>query len=99
MIPFIICCASYVLVGFVVTSIRAWRIGVHRAEAHEGDRKYDCEHFACDCMALEFLVVLFMFWPVVLPIVILTAWFRAVVKAPHLRRLPAENEGPGKVVR
>jgi hypothetical protein len=99
MIQFVIYAFSYVMVSFVITSIRAWRIGVHRAEAHSGKRQYGCEHFACNLMAVDFLVLMFLFWPVCLPVVILAAWYMALMKAPYLRRLPPENEGPGKVIR
>lgn len=91
--------ASYVLVGFVITSVRAWRLGVHRAEAHQGRRSSGCEHFGCDMMAVEDLVPMFVLWPLWLPAAILAAWFRALIKGPYLRRLPPENGGPGTIVR
>lgn len=89
---------SYVVIGLLIASLRAWRIGVHRAEVHAGSRERYCEHFGCDCMAGDAVVLLFLFWPAVLPIVLTNAWFAKLIKGPSLRKLPPENAGPGRII-
>ena len=86
----------YFLVSLVITSTRAWFIGLHRGRKHSGDRKSGCEHWACDFMASDFLIVLFLFWPVFTPILLLFAWYRLLIRGAHLSTLPPENEHPGK---
>lgn len=89
---------SYVVIGLLIASLRAWRIGVHRAIAHEGRREILCDHFACDCMATELVVLLFLFWPAILPLILANAWFARLIKGPSLQKLPPENAGPGRII-
>lgn len=98
MIVLAVIASSYVVIGFLVASLRAWRIGVHRAIAHKGEREVRCDHFACDCMATELLVLLFLFWPAILPMILATAWFAKLIKGPSLQKLPPENAGPGRIM-
>lgn len=90
--------ASYFVIGLALASLRAWRIGIHRAAAHEGVRMYGCDHFGCDLVATEFLLLLFLFWPVILPLILAHALFVRLVKGASLQKLPPENSGPGRII-
>ena len=85
--------ATYFLVGFCLTAFRAWRIGVHRAEEHRGERLRGCDHFACELLADDgFMLSLgLLFWPIALPILFCSWFFKMLMRAPYLRSLPPKG--------
>lgn len=88
---------GYLLVGFLSASFRAWRIGVHRM-LHSGKRDMSCRHWACDFMWQEFLFLIVIAWPIVVPISLLFLWFGLLIQGPHLMSQPPIGEAPGRVV-
>lgn len=85
---------GYLLVGFVFTAFRAWRVGVHRADRqHHGERFWSCSHWACDYLADDGLMLSLMLigWPIAMPISFCSWFFRLLIRAPYLNSLPPKG--------
>lgn len=84
---------TYIMAGLAHTLSRSWAIGVHRAQAHEGNEGRYCKHWACELMANDTFIIglCFAFWPVMLPAHWLGRLNLAVMRAPYQRSLPPKN--------
>jgi hypothetical protein len=91
----IISIVSYVGFGFLIAVVRAWRIGVHRADfQHRGERDRACSHWACDVMVGEFLAILPVGWPIFFVFTWTLRLFVWLMKGPYERMRPPLHEHP-----
>lgn len=96
---YLICATiSYIIFGTWFSCRRAWKIGVHRSEAHQGQYDPCCWHWGCDAMVKEITILMLLLWPVIVPISAVCRIFDSLMNAPYQKSLPPKNEAPGRVI-
>lgn len=80
------------LFNFILASVFAYRIGVHRVR-HGGGRNEWCSHWACSG-GFPVATLALLLGPVFVPIILFSGWLTLLKNIGYNRNLPPKNGNP-----